>query len=146
MKENTVNEVRCRFPAISANEGFARGIAAAFALQASPTVSQLADVKCAVSEAITNAVVHAYPEGGGSIEMRMRLSDAGRLTITIRDRGIGIADVDAARAPLYTTDSSGERSGMGFAIMESLMDAVRVKSLPGRGTTVTLTVKVGLRT
>ena len=146
MKETTVNEFRCQFPALSANESLARSLAAAFVSQASPTVSQLADIKCAVSEAVTNAVVHAYPDRRGKVELRMKLTSVGRITITVRDSGIGIADVSAAREPLFTTDHTGERSGMGFAIMESLMDAVRVRSVPGKGTSVTLTMKVGLFT
>lgn len=141
-----INEVKCCFSAISENESFARGIAVNFIAQCSPTVTQLADVKCAVSEAVTNCIVHAYPLGKFTnpfVEMILRHFDDNSVTIVIRDRGIGIADIKSAREPLYTTDTTGERSGMGFAIMESLMDSVRVRSTVGKGTTVTLKIKLG---
>ena len=146
MKRQIVNEFACSFSAISENEHFARIIAAGFIAQASPTVTQLADVKCAVSEAVTNCIVHAYPDGGlnNQVKKSLRLYDDNFVTITISDKGIGIPDVAAAREPLYTTDTTGERSGMGFAIMESLMDSIRVTSKVGRGTTVTLKLKLGL--
>ncbi|MBQ9920548.1 MAG: anti-sigma F factor [Clostridia bacterium] len=138
-----VNEVRCRFFAVSENESFARSMAVTFASQASPTITQLADIKCAVSEAVTNCIVHAYPNGGGTVEMNMRRYDNGEIVLTVKDKGVGIADVAAAREPLYTTDTTGERSGMGFSIMESMTDSLKVKSTPGKGTTVTMKIKVG---
>ena len=143
---SVLNEVKCSFPAISENESFARGIAVNFIAQCAPTVTQLADVKCAVSEAVTNCIVHAYPLGkftNPRIEMNFRHYDDNSVIIAIKDRGIGIPDVKTAREPLYTTDTTGERSGMGFAIMESLMDSVKVKSKVGYGTVVTLKIKLG---
>ncbi len=140
------NEVKIVFSAISENESFARAVAAAFVLQASPTVTQLADVKCAISEAVTNCIVHAYPGNlykNPKVEMRLRHYDNNFVVLTIKDNGIGISDINAAREPLFTTDTTGERSGMGFAIMESLMDSVKVKSAPGKGTVVTMKMKIG---
>ena len=144
MKCKKINEIKSIFPAISENESLARTISAAFVSKASPTISQLADVKCAVSEAVTNCVVHAYPNGDGMIEMRLCLFEGGIASITVKDRGIGIPDVTEARKPLFTTDITGERSGMGFAIMESLMDSIKVNSKVGKGTTVTLKIKLGI--
>lgn len=146
MKKQIINDFTCSFSAISENEHFARIIAAGFIAQASPTVTQLADVKCAVSEAVTNCIVHAYPEASlkNQVKMTLRLYDDNYVMITISDKGIGIPDVAAAREPLYTTDTTGERSGMGFAIMESLMDSIRVSSKVGKGTTVTMKIKLGL--
>ena len=143
-----LNEVKCSFSAISENESFARGIAVNFIAQCSPTVTQLADVKCAVSEAVTNCIVHAYPLGkftNPRVEMILRHFDDNSVTIAIKDRGVGIADIKAAREPLFTTDTTGERSGMGFAIMESLMDGVSVRSRVGRGTVVTLKIRLGAK-
>lgn len=147
MKKQLNNQVVCTFSAISENESFARSLAASFASQASPTVTQLADIKCAVSEAVTNCIVHAYPpgfEGPKFVKMTLQRFDENFVIITIADKGVGIADVAAAREPLFTTDTGGERSGMGFSIMESLMDSIRVKSAVGRGTTVTLKIKLGV--
>ncbi len=140
-----LNEVKMTFTAISENESFARGVAVSFASQASPTVTQLADIKCAVSEAVTNAIVHAYPDSVGKVSMTLRRYGNGQIVITIKDNGIGIEDVDTARQPLYTTDTTGERSGMGFAIMESMTDSLTVRSKRGRGTTVTMRIKVGVK-
>ena len=140
------NEVKCSFSALSENESFARGLAVNFIAQCSPTVTQLADVKCAVSEAVTNCIVHAYPSGkftNPKVEMILRHFDDNSIVITIKDRGIGIQDIKAAREPLYTTDTTGERSGMGFAIMESLMDSVRIHSVVNKGTVVTLKLALG---
>lgn len=140
------NEVKCSFSALSENESFARGLAVNFIAQCSPTVTQLADVKCAVSEAVTNCIVHAYPSGkftNPKVEMILRHFDDNSIVITIKDRGIGIQDIKAAREPLYTTDTTGERSGMGFAIMESLMDSVRIRSVVNKGTVVTLKLALG---
>lgn len=140
------NEVKCNFSALSENEAFARGLAVNFIAQCSPTVTQLADVKCAVSEAVTNCIVHAYPSGkftNPKVEMILRHFDDNSIVIVIKDRGVGIPDIKAAREPLYTTDTTGERSGMGFAIMESLMDSVRVRSVVNKGTIVTLKLALG---
>jgi len=137
------NELACSFPAISENESLARAIAAHFLSGASPTVSQLADMKCAVSEAVTNCIVHAYPNGGGNVRMILRQYSDNSVTVTISDSGIGIPDITAAKEPLYTTDTTGERSGMGFAIMESLTDKMTVHSVPNKGTTVILKMRLG---
>ena len=137
------NEIRCRFPSFSENESFARSMAVNFAAMASPTITQLADIKCAVSEAVTNCIVHAYRGEVGIIELTLRRYEGGELVIIVKDRGVGIADVKEAREPLFTTDTTGERSGMGFAIMESMMDTLTVRSKPGVGTTVTMRIRVG---
>ena len=114
------NHVNLEFPSRSANEGFARAAAACFAAQLDPTLEEVNDVKTAVSEAVTNAIVHAYPDTIGKIAMKLRLREDHSLEIVIRDWGVGIADVDQARTPLFTTGNE-ERSGMGFTIMESFM-------------------------
>lgn len=131
------NYIKLEFPAKSANEALARSAVAAFAAQLDPTLDELGDLKTAVSEAVTNAIVHAYPDTAGTVWLRARILDGGRLEIVVKDKGRGIADVRQARQPLYTTGGE-ERSGMGFTIMESFMDALRVRSRPGAGTTVTL--------
>ena len=137
MKKKPINEAELTFLSRSANEGFARTSAACFAAQLDPTLEEINDVKTAVSEAVTNAIVHAYPDRLGKVHLRPRLYEAQSLQIQVRDWGVGIADVEQARTPLFTTGSE-ERSGMGFTIMESFMDEVRVKSTPGKGTVVTL--------
>ena len=128
------NQVSLVFPSRSANEGFARAAAACFAAQLDPTLEELNDVKTAVSEAVTNAIVHAYPDTLGKVALKLRSTPGNILEILVRDWGVGIADVEQARTPLFTTGSE-ERSGMGFTIMESFMDAVKVRSTPGKGTT-----------
>ncbi len=138
------NHVTLEFPSASANEGFARAAAACFAAQLDPTLEELNDVKTAVSEAVTNAIVHAYPDVLGKIVMKLRLRDDHSLEVVVRDWGVGIPDVDQARTPLFTTGSE-ERSGMGFTIMESFMDSVKVRSAPGKGTTVTLRRRIARR-
>lgn len=137
------NSAVCKFLSVSENEGFARNIAVNFAAQASPTVTQLADIKCAVSEAVTNAAVHAYPDSLGTVTLTLKRYSDGLIVISVKDKGIGISDVKAAREPLFTTDKTGERSGMGFAIMESMTDSMTVRSALGKGTTVTMKIKVG---
>lgn len=132
------NELNLKMPSRSVNEGFARAAVAAFCAQLNPTAVELADLKCAVSEAVTNCIVHAYREGPGEIRLNVKLCEGRIVQVEIRDRGCGIADVKKAREPLFTTDAAGERSGMGFTVMESFCDAVRVHSRPGRGTTVVL--------
>ena len=134
---NALNYIKLEFPSKSSNEGFARMAAAAFAAQLDPTLEELGDIKTAVSEAVTNCIVHAYPESVGRIRLRMRILEGEKLEISIQDCGRGIEDVDKAREPLYTTGGE-ERSGMGFTIMESFTDKLRVRSRPGRGTTVTM--------
>ena len=131
------NYIKLEFPGKSANEGLARSAVAAFAAQLDPTLDELGDIKTAVSEAVTNAIVHAYPNQIGTVWLRVRLLGEEYLEITVKDKGRGIEDVERARQPLFTTGGE-DRSGMGFTIMESFMDKMRVKSAPGKGTTVTL--------
>ena len=131
------NHVTLDFPSRSANEGFARTAAACFAAQLDPTLEEVNDIKTAVSEAVTNAIVHAYPDTLGKISMRLRIREDHSLEIVIKDWGVGIDDVERARTPLFTTGGE-ERAGMGFTIMESFMDTLRVRSTPGKGTTVTM--------
>ena len=132
------------FPSKSANEAFARSAVACFAAQMDPTLNELEDIKTAVSEAATNAIVHAYPDALGKVIMKMKLLKGGVLEITVRDWGRGIPDVEEARRPLFTTGGS-ERSGMGFTIMESFMDKLTVRSLPGKGTTVQMRKRIAPR-
>ena len=138
------NHALVEFPARSANEAFARAAAACFAAQLDPTLEELNDIKTAVSEAVTNAIVHAYPEQIGKVALKLRLREDRSVEIVVRDWGIGIADVAQARTPMFTTGSE-ERSGMGFTIMESFMDQVKVRSAPGKGTSVTMRRKISRR-
>lgn len=133
----STNYISFEFLSRSANEGFARTAVACFAAQLDPTLDELGDIKTAVSEAVTNAIVHAYPDTLGRIVVRTRILDENVLEIMVRDWGCGIADVERAREPMYTTGGE-ERSGMGFTIMESFMEKVKVRSEPGRGTRVTM--------
>ncbi len=134
----TVNEMNLRLPSLSVNEGMARAAVAAFCAQADPSVSDIADIKCAVSEAVTNCIVHGYRDTVGIIYITVKLCEGNIVRIEIKDKGCGIEDVSLARQPLYTTDAESERSGMGFTVMESFCDKVRVYSKCGKGTTVTL--------
>ena len=129
------NSAKIQFDSLSANEAFARTAVACFAAQMDPTVEELNDIKTAVSEAVTNCIVHAYPNELGKIRMKLRLFEDNTLEVVVQDWGVGIADVAQARTPLFTTGNE-ERSGMGFTIMESFMDALKVKSAPGKGTPV----------
>jgi len=137
-KNKRGNCMRLCLPAVSVNEGIARAAVAAFCAQCDPDATELADIKCAVSEAVTNCIVHAYRERKGEIYITVRTLPRG-VRIAIRDRGCGIEDVKRAREPLYTTDAAGERSGMGFTVMESFMDKLAVYSKKGEGTLVLLT-------
>ena len=139
-----INEAVLTFLSRSANEGFARTAAACFAAQMDPTLDEINDIKTAVSEAVTNCIIHAYPDKLGKISMRMRILEDHSLELVIRDKGVGIPDVDRARQPLFTT-GDGDRSGMGFTIMESFMDGMKVQSTPGKGTAVTLRKKISRR-
>ena len=141
-----LNQVKITFASRSVNEGFARAALAAFLVQLDPTVPQLADLKTAVSEAVTNCIVHAYPASIGSITMTAALYEGGTVRITVTDRGVGIPDVAKAMEPMYTTGDPEERSGLGFAVMQSFMDKVHVSSTPGRGTRVTMTKRLDART
>ena len=138
------NYVTLEFLSRSSNEGFARVAAAGFAAQLDPTLDELGDIKTAVSEAVTNAIVHGYPDQLGRIAVKLKLLPNNTLEITVRDWGRGIADIQQARQPLFTTGGE-ERSGMGFTIMESFMDKLTVKSTPGRGPTVTMRKRVSAR-
>ena len=138
------NQVSLVFPSRSANEAFARTAAAAFAAQLDPTLDELGDVKTAVSEAVTNAIVHAYPDTLGKVEVKLRLYPGNQLELIVRDWGVGIPDIEKARTPLFTTGNE-ERSGMGFTIMESFMDSVKIRSTSGKGTTVTMRKRFALR-
>ena len=138
------NYVNLAFISRSSNEGFARVAAAGFAAQLDPTLDELGDIKTAVSEAVTNAIVHGYPDQLGRIAVKLKLLANNTLEITVRDWGAGIDDVQKARQPMFTTGGE-ERSGMGFTIMESFMDKLVVKSAPGRGTTVTMRKRISQR-
>lgn len=137
MKAN--NLMKISFYSRSVNEGFARGALAAFLAQADPTVPELADVKTAVSEAVTNCIVHAYPNQVGLVYLTAALYDDGVIKITVADKGIGISDVNEAMQPMYTTGNPEERAGLGFAVMQSFMDKIKVTSKPGKGTRVVMT-------
>ena len=143
-KTECTNYIKLEFPSKSANEHFARAAVAAFAAQLDPTMDELGDIKTAVSEAVTNAIVHAYPEEMGVVFLRARILHGDTLELTIKDRGRGIPDVKQAMEPLYSTGGE-ERSGMGFTVMETFCDSVRVRSKPGVGTTVVLQKRIKSR-
>jgi len=138
------NYMTLEFPSKSTNEGFARSAIACFAAQLDSTLEELGDIRTAVSEAVTNCIVHAYPNGLGTISMRCRILKDNTLDIVIKDKGVGIEDLEKARKPLYTTGGA-DRSGMGFTIMESFMTDFSVVSRPGRGTTVHMRRKLKRR-
>lgn len=135
---SVTNKMQLKLPAISINEGMARAAVAAFCASLDPVALEIADIKCAVSEAVTNCIVHAYKNTSGMIYITVSLLEGRAVKIEIRDRGCGISDVKQARMPLFTTDAADERSGMGFTVMESFCDKVLVRSKLGEGTTVTL--------
>ena len=137
MKTPALHEMKLSFPSSSANESFARAAVSAFAAQLDPTVDELSDIRTAVSEAVTNCIVHAYRDTIGEVTLLVRLFEGRRLVIQVKDRGCGIEDVEKAMEPLYTTGGE-ERAGLGFAVMESFMNRLHVTSRPGRGTTVTM--------
>ncbi|MBQ7809976.1 MAG: anti-sigma F factor [Clostridia bacterium] len=136
-----INEVKINFPAKSANEAFARSAVAAFVMQLDPTISELADIKTSVSEAVTNSIVHGYKGGKGVIYINVRITDSNVVIIKIRDKGCGIEDIEKAMEPLFTTGGD-ERAGLGFAVMQSFMDSIKVSSKLNKGTTVTLKKKI----
>ena len=144
MRTRASNEAVVEFPSRSSNEGFARAAAACFASQMDPTLNELEDIKTAVSEAATNVIVHAYPDRIGKVTVKVRICTGQVLEITVRDYGRGIPDVEKARQPMFTTGGE-ERSGMGFTIMESFMDSLKVRSVAGRGTTVVMKKKIAPR-
>lgn len=146
MKKELINESRISFLSLSRNEGFARSAAAAFAAQADPTVEELAAIKTAVSEAVTNAIVHGYRDSVGIVELTLRLYADGTFYISVKDKGCGIGDVEKALEPMFTTaPADEERSGLGFTVMESFTDKLRVKSAVGKGTTVTMEKRLSIR-
>lgn len=136
------NEMQVEFDARSINEGFARVTVAAFLTQLDPTVDEIADVKTAVSEAVTNSIIHGYESKGGKVFLSCVL-EGNTAVITVKDNGVGMEDVKKALEPFYTTKPELERSGMGFAFMEAFMDDMQVESAPGAGTTVTMVKKIG---
>jgi stage II sporulation protein AB (anti-sigma F factor) len=140
MKERRkpTNELRLVLPSHSVNESLARSLSAAFVSQVNPTVTELSDIKCAVSEAVTNCIVHGYANALGMIYITMKLYDNREFRIEIKDKGRGIPNLAEAMQPLYTTDKENERSGMGFTIMENFMDTLKVTSAPGKGTKVVM--------
>ncbi len=144
---DVLNRMQVKLPALSVNEAMARAAVAAFVSQLDPGVTELADIKCAVSEAVTNSIVHGYrdDEGTGSITITVSILSGRAVKIEVRDKGCGIPDVGQARQPLFTTDAAGERSGMGFTVMESFTDAMKVTSKVGKGTTVTMWKKLSER-
>ena len=139
------NYMKIEIPALGRNESFARNVVAGFAVECAPTVGEISDIKTAVSEAVTNAVVHAYDEENDSnlIEIAADIDDDNTLTVSVRDFGRGIEDVAEAREPFFTTKPDAERSGMGFTIIETFMDDLEVESAPGKGTTVIMRKRRG---
>lgn len=137
----SINEMKLEFPSKSTNEAFARIVAAAFVSQLDPTLEELADIKTAVSEAVTNAIIHGYENKNGTIRMNCKLYEDS-VEIAVIDEGKGIENIEQARQPLYTSKPEMERSGMGFTVMESFMDSVEIISEPGKGTAVVMVKKI----
>lgn len=133
-----LNEIKFTMPSLSVNEATARAVVSSFLIQADPTVEELSDIRTAVSEAVTNAVVHGYRNSKGSVELTVKLLKDREIYIRIKDKGCGISDVKQAMEPLFTTAPEEERSGLGFSVMESFMDRLKVKSAVGKGTTVVM--------
>ena len=142
MPKKQINEIRCTFLSKSENESLARSILSGFLLPMDPTVDELADIRCAISEAVTNAIVHGYRNTVGMITLGIKAYDDRTVRITVIDKGCGIADIAKARMPLYTTCPDEDRCGMGFSIMESFSDKLSVSSQVGKGTRITLTRKL----
>ncbi len=142
MKKILTNKIKMVFDSDSRNESFARYAVTAFIARLDPDVGELADIRTAVSEAVTNAIIHGYKGREGSVRVEVCLYADRSVKITVSDKGCGIADIEQAKMPLFTTDESGERGGMGFAIMESFSDSLKVRSILGRGTTVSMTKKL----
>lgn len=138
MKQRIVNELKMTFPSLSENERFSRVAISGFLAQLDPRIDQLSDIKTAVSEGVTNCIVHAYRDTVGEIFMQVRITDNRRVYIKIRDKGCGIPDIEKAMEPLFTTAPEEERAGLGFAVMESFMDKIKVRSKEGKGTTLVM--------
>ncbi len=141
----TDNYMKIEFPSMSVNESFARAAIGAFAARLDPTLEELGDIKTAVSEAVTNCIVHGYKESIADVYITAAIFPDNRVVIKIRDKGCGIEDIGQAMEPMFTTCKTGERAGLGFAVMQSLCDRVKVVSTPGKGTTVTLSRKIRSR-
>lgn len=139
---NITNEIKVTFPSKSCNESFARMTISSFVSQLDPSVAELSDIKTAVSEAVTNCIVHAYKDTVGKIEITARILDDDVIYIKIKDNGCGIPDIKKAMEPMYTTSPEDERAGLGFAVMESFMDKIIVKSKVDKGTTVFMTKRI----
>ncbi len=139
------NTMKLQLDSRSVNESFARSAVAGFVAQLDPTLDELADIKTAVSEAVTNCTVHAYPGTLGKVYITVKLFGDGVVSITVADKGVGIEDVKKAREPLFTTGDKAERSGLGFAVMESFMNTLKVYSAPGKGTRVLMSKKLAER-
>ncbi|MCI6561633.1 MAG: anti-sigma F factor [Oscillospiraceae bacterium] len=139
-----LNEIKFIMPSLSVNESAARAVVSSFLVQADPTVEELSDIRTAVSEAVTNSIVHGYRHKKGKIELTVRLLRDREIYIKIRDKGCGIADIKQAMEPLFTTAPEEERSGLGFSVMESFMDRLQVKSQPEKGTTVIMRKRLGV--
>ena len=137
------NQMRLSFPSKSCNEAFARGAISSFITPLDPTINELNDLKTAVSEAVTNCIVHGYKRQSGTIYIYASVKEDNTVTVKIRDKGVGIEDINKAMEPLFTTAPGEERAGLGFAVMQSFCDRVRVKSEPQKGTTVTLIKRIG---
>lgn len=133
-----INEMKLSFESRSCNESFARSAVATFISILDPNVEEISDIKTAVSEAVTNCIVHGYRDGIGTVYIHVKIFEGAKVVIIIRDKGCGIGDVKKAMEPLFTTCDNGERAGLGFSIMDSFMDKLKVRSVPGRGTVVTL--------
>lgn len=142
MARKTVNEMKIKFPSLSENERLARSAISGFVALKNPQIDELSDIKTAVSEAVTNSIVHGYRNTLGEIEMTAKIFDDNTVYIRIKDKGVGIEDVKQAMTPLFTTLAQEERSGLGFSVMESFCDSVRVSSKKGAGTTVVLTKRL----
>lgn len=138
------NEMRLDFLSLSENESFARSCAAAFCTQLNPTIEELSDVRTAISEAVTNAIIHGYENRSGMVHLRCTL-EGDLFTATVRDDGVGIRDIEQARQPFFTTRPELERSGMGFTVMEAFMEEVMIESVPGQGTSVTMKKRIARR-
>ncbi len=141
---NILNEVSITFPSKSANEGYARAAVSAFAAQLDPTLDEIGDIKTAISEAVTNCIVHAYPDCVGKIYIKLRILSDNVLEIIVRDKGLGIKNIEEAKTPMFTTGGD-DRSGMGFTIMESFTDNLKIRSKPNIGTTVTMRKRISMR-
>ena len=142
MRREPINSLDMEILSKSSNEGFARSAVSSFVSQLDPTLSDLTDIRTVVSEAVTNSIIHGYREASGIIYISVRYYEDRTVKISVRDKGVGITDIEQARQPLYSGDPSGERGGMGFTIMDSFTDRLTVKSAPGKGTTVTMYKKL----